>query len=171
MNFWPLNIIINQFLPTCKVPHPLVKHSSSVEFIPRKSVEDGKQAGLILSLNSKAPSNFRITKSLSKVWLWYSNPGFVFQISWAIFLTFNSIWNKQKEIICFPDIFLLTWPSLYFLTEPALMDNPFGEVSGWYFSMNLTYVKVHSFVKVNISVNIGSTWIRAHNLGQIHRKI
>ena len=70
-----------------KVPHPLVKHRSSEELMSRYPAEDGKQAGLTSSFNSKGLSNLRITKSLSNVLGLYVNPEFVFQTSEAMFLT------------------------------------------------------------------------------------
>ena len=54
-------------IPADKVPHPLVKHLSSVELTSRYSVDVGKQAGFTSSFNSSGLSNLRIAKSLSKV--------------------------------------------------------------------------------------------------------
>jgi hypothetical protein len=53
--------------PGDKVPHPLVKHLSSVELVSRYAAEDGKQAGWTSAFNSNGLSNLRITKSLSNV--------------------------------------------------------------------------------------------------------
>ena len=53
--------------PDDSVPHPLVKHLSSVELTPRYDEDDGKHAGWTSSFNVKGLSNFRMTKSFSKV--------------------------------------------------------------------------------------------------------
>ena len=57
--------------PDDKVPHPLVKHLSSVEDVDKYPAEEGKQAAWTSEFISKGEANFNISQSLFNVELVY----------------------------------------------------------------------------------------------------
>ena len=101
-------------LPYCNLPHPLVKHMSSVSSKLRKLLEVGKQAGWTLILNFKGLPSFRITKSFSNVLLMNFIPSSTFQTICAMSLVWEKIlYNRYVRFVKprqqYPSIWKALW--------------------------------------------------------------